>query len=449
MSPRSWPDGDDPIAVELRRAFDEAQLRGPDDMMLRRGWASIVSRPTWRRPRGWRWFAGGMASTAAVAAACAALLWPRAAETPSARDRATIAALVTPVSGDGTMAAPGPEGRHVTLDGGVEARLEGSSVMRIDLGDPRVEEGAVRFSVPQRRPGHPFVVRAQKYKVVVLGTKFGVAVRGDKQVDVDVSDGEVEVWSDVRVARLVRGDSWHSTPAEAPAAAEPAPAVAPEPEPAPAVVVAPEPELVVAQEVSTHNAARRHAARGSSRTVATAAPAEAAAPAAVRTGPGAENAAYEIGKVLSERGQPASAVAAWRRYRADYPNGILRVEADVSIIETLARAGNTEDALAEATDFLRRRPDSERRGEIARVAGALYRARGDCRQAVGAYQVALSATRSRDVAEAAGFHRAACLVRLGDAAGIDAARAYIRSHPDGRFKKQAAALVEQGLPANH
>ena len=143
-------------------------------------------------------------------------------------------------------------------------------------------------------------------------------------------------------------------------------------------------------------------------------------------------------------------MAAWRRYRADYPNGILRVEADVSIIETLARAGETDDALAEATDFLRRRPDSERRGEIARVAGDLYRARGDCRQAVGAYQVALSATRARDVAEAAGFPPR----RLPGAAGrrqrASTRRArYLRSHPDGRFKKQAAALVEQGVPANH
>jgi len=88
----------------------------------------------------------------------------------------------------------------------------------------------------------------------------------------------------------------------------------------------------------------------------------------------------------------------------------------------------------------------------ARLVSALLfgsRARGDYRQAVAAYQIALSATRSRDVAEAAGFHRAACLVRLGDATGVDAARAYLRSHPDGRFKKQAAALVEQGVPANH
>ena len=140
-------------------------------------------------------------------------------------------------------------------------------------------------------------------------------------------------------------------------------------------------------------------------------------------------------------------MAAWRRYRSDYPNGILRVEADVSIIETLAHAGESDDALTEATDFLRRRPDSERRGEIARVAGDLYRARGDCRHAVGAYQVALSASRARDVTEAASFYRAACLVRVGDGGGVDALRGYLRSYPDGRFKRQATELVEQTTAA--
>src|SRR4029077_10101469 len=87
-----------------------------------------------------------------------------------------------------------------------------------------------------------------------------------------------------------------------------------------------------------------------------------------------------------------------------------RVEADVSIIETLAKTGESDDALTEATDFLRRRPDSERRGEIARVTGDLYRARGDCRHAVGAYQVALSASRAREVTEAAGVYREASRV---------------------------------------
>ena len=78
--------------------------------------------------------------------------------------------------------------------------------MRIEGSDPRVEGGAVRFKVPHRRPGHPFVVRAERYRVVVIGTKFGVAVNGDRRVDVDVDEGVVEVWNnDVRLARLEPG----------------------------------------------------------------------------------------------------------------------------------------------------------------------------------------------------------------------------------------------------
>jgi len=166
---------------------------------------------------------------------------------------------------------------------------------------------------------------------------------------------------------------------------------------------------------------------------------------ALKTGPVAENAAYEVGKVLNEKmDQPEGAVAAWRRYRLDYPDGILRVEADVSIIETLVRAGSADEALGEANDFLRRRPDSERRAEIARLAGDLYRARGDCRRAVAAYQIVLGASRPRDIVEVANFHRAACLVRLGDAGGGDAVRAYLRAYPSGRFRSEAAALAVDG-----
>ena len=89
MSNRVWPDGDDPVAAELRRALDEAQQRIPDDVTLRRGWAAIGNPSTTGR-RGARlpWFAGGVASTAALALACAAWLWPRVVETPPSPDRA-------------------------------------------------------------------------------------------------------------------------------------------------------------------------------------------------------------------------------------------------------------------------------------------------------------------------------------------------------------------------
>ena len=79
------------------------------------------------------------------------------------------------------------------------------------LQDPRVEGGEVRFSVPRRTPGHPFVVRAERYRVVVIGTRFGVAVDDHRNVAVNVREGVVEVWGgETRLARLVPGDSWRS-----------------------------------------------------------------------------------------------------------------------------------------------------------------------------------------------------------------------------------------------
>ena len=118
--------------------------------------------------------------------------------------------------------SPIPSGaRRLTLEGGVEAVLGRASVMRLEDGAPRIERGEVRFSVPHRQPGHPFVVRAEGYRVVVVGTRFGISVAGKtdgkldpkadakadvktdenaeakteaKAVGVDVDEGIVEVW---------------------------------------------------------------------------------------------------------------------------------------------------------------------------------------------------------------------------------------------------------------
>ena len=164
-----WPESNDPELRELSRALSEARLRGPDDMTLRRGWtaiAGLVTRPGVAASRGRRWsyFAGGIATTTALGLAAAALLWPRAVEMPVATKPAT------------RIVAPEPGTRRLTLDGGVEAKLSSASVMRLEGGAPRVEGGEVRFSVPRRPAGNPFVVRVAHYRVVVLGTRFGVAL---------------------------------------------------------------------------------------------------------------------------------------------------------------------------------------------------------------------------------------------------------------------------------
>lgn len=476
MTQRHWPEGSDRVSTELRRALDQAALRGPDDMTLRRGWAAVANPPQPESPHRSFWFAGGVASTAVLGIVAAVWLWPRAAErAPSARSRVVAHA----------ESVAGPGARHLTLEGGVETIIGRSGVMRIDDGAPRVEAGEVRFSVPHRQPGHPFVVRAEGYRVVVVGTRFGISVQ-DAGVLVDVEEGIVEVWESATqrpLARLTPGESWQSPPREAsndttttaapkadsnvppsPAAGSVSPAAAPVASTTPAPAAAP--SFAVPSFIA-------HPRHGHHRSVALASPGDSGPPAASDardpalaaraavaagdapralqlyralaaqgTGPGAENAAYEVGKVLNEKmGQPAAAVSAWRRYRATYPDGILRVEADVSIIETLARSGDADGALVEANEFLRRRPDSERRAEIARLAGDLYRSRGDCRHAVGMYQVAAGASRPRDAVEAAAFHRAECLSTLGDSGAAEAARGYLRSYPSGRFRTEAEALA--------
>ena len=406
-----------------------------------------------------------MATTATLAATCAVWLWPRTIAMPEQHPQA----LAPKGTASTELVSPEPEVRTLTLEGGVVARVRASSVMRIEGNDPRVEQGEVRFSVPHRAPGRPFVVHADRSRVIVVGTKFGVAVRPANDttpaagVDVDVDEGVVEVWDDVRLARLEPGERWHGAVTTT---VTPAPV-------APAAVESPAEAIEPARRAS----ASRRTGRATARVVAMTAtptgigrsassdvaPTETAAARAAlaagdnaralqlyravaqKTGPAAENASYEIGKLLNERmGQPANAVAAWRRYRSDYPEGMLRVEADVSIVETLARSGETDEALAEAVDFLRHHPDSERRAEIARLAGDLYRARGDYRRAVTAYDKALGASRAREITEAATFHRASCLVRLGDAAGPDAVGLYLRGFPSGKFRSDATALLATG-----
>jgi outer membrane protein assembly factor BamD (BamD/ComL family) len=159
-------------------------------------------------------------------------------------------------------------------------------------------------------------------------------------------------------------------------------------------------------------------------------------------GPLAEIAQYEIGVIEDEDlRNPRQAVATWDRYRARYPGGLLRTEADLSVIEALSRVGEQGRALAEARDFLQRHPSSERRSEVARLAGDLTRERGDCAGAVALYDQALSSRPATDDADDASFHRATCLARAGDPRGSAGLREYLKRFPLGRHAGQAQRLL--------
>src|SRR5450432_2047398 len=166
---------------------------------------------------------------------------------------------------------------------------------------------------------------------------------------------------------------------------------------------------------------------------------------ALRGGAAGEHAEYEIGGILRDSlHQPREAVSAWRSYREQHPRGLLRIEADISVIETLVSMGDTSAAISEASEFIRRYPDSERSAEIARLAGDLLRERGEYVEAIHAYDIALGSAHSRrDIADSASFHRSLCVHRGDEARGLESLRAYIATFPGGRFHGEAVRIVDR------
>jgi hypothetical protein len=307
--------------------------------------------------------------------------------------------------------------------------------------------------VPHQAPGTTFVVVVGSYRVVVVGTKF--RVHNGARVRVDVDEGIVEVWRETaRLARLTVGQSWTGEAAPSVAMVEPAAHVraatvprsrlrgrkrySPVVAQVAAPVVAAPAEKILAPLVLPEADAEQALAAGDVRRGL-----ELYGEILTRGGPAAENAAYEIGKILRDRlHQPEAAVAAWRRYRSANANGILRVEADVSIIETLMRLGDNEGALTETTRFLHDHPDSERRDEIARIAGDLQRAAGDCRSAIRSYELAWQTSRRADLIDRASFGRAECMRTVGASAAVDALRQYLDRFPAGLFRVDAVRLLD-------
>jgi outer membrane protein assembly factor BamD (BamD/ComL family) len=159
-------------------------------------------------------------------------------------------------------------------------------------------------------------------------------------------------------------------------------------------------------------------------------------------GPQAEVALYEMAVIQGEDLHDwRQALDTWGRYRQQHPAGLLRPEADISVIEALTRLGDQPRALAEARAFLDRHPASERRAEVARIAGDIQRRRGDCRAAIAFYDLAARARQSTPDVDDATFHRAACLAWLGDGRAQAAARDYLSRFPFGRHAAEVQRLL--------
>lgn len=400
----------DPVEKWLGDALEAAQKRTGDEVARRRVWARIEDLPlnAGAPARRSRSFLIPVMTGGLVAVGVVALLWlvPRpgqvAQPTPNPGIPTLPAPSPTPAETMAVKAKPirtGSQKAKVALPGGAAVELDANSVLGWDAQRrPQVESGHARFEVAHQAPGNHFAVAAGPYVISVVGTKFHVGV-AEGRVSVEVEEGVVEVSRGDRTVRLTEGDSWAGPMrGPAPSAAEhrssvnriarrPSHGTGASPEPvAPAPSFAPAPvanDPVMAPPLAQSPMAAKPAVTASA-VPASAELKEARAAlndgrsedaldifsrCAKGTGPAAENAAYEMGRVLRDRlHRPKAAVAAWNQYRTRFPHGLLRAETDLSILETLASLGENKAALAEAEAFLARYPRSERREEVSKLA---------------------------------------------------------------------------------
>ncbi|HEX7598398.1 MAG TPA: FecR domain-containing protein [Polyangia bacterium] len=389
----------DNTEVFLDGALGAARQRTGDEVARRRVWARIEDLPLRQAlpVRRGRSFALPALTGALVAVGVVAVLWlvpaTRPGHSPDSANQAgsglATASQTEPVvirtgpsdqSATPVVTGPGQKAR-VALNGAA-VELDANSVLSFDLEHrPLVERGHARFAVPHQAPGTHFAVSAGPYIVTVVGTKFHVGVTDDR-VSVDVEEGVVEVSRGARSVRLEKGDSWAG-----PVRGLGSSAVDHRSSPASL-----RPASLVGRASSSSAADKSPASVAADRSPASVELREARAElgqghseealailtrCAKGTGPAAENAAYEMGRVLRDRlHRPREAIAAWAQYRARFPGGLLRAETDLSLLETLASLGEKSRALTEADAFLARYPNSERRAEVAKLAARLRGAAG-------------------------------------------------------------------------
>jgi hypothetical protein len=337
-----------------------------------------------------------------------------------------------------------PTGRVKLVDEGwamVPADTEASGRKWVGHTEIALAKGSIELHVLPRAAGHELAVSAGGYRFVVVGTTFTVS-RTETRLHLRVNEGRVEVWRGRRrLATVGAGEQW----------SVPSARFAP-PQPGAARVQAPPSSMVAVREPRMPATPVPTASRlPATNAVAAAAPTPASpvAPAlpdpepaaqavaaarrdcgaivgrnpteamgcyrqqAAQGGLAGEAARYEMARLWRDTfHDPARALAAFKEQRAQFPRGVLAIEADLSIIELLPRLDRHAEALAESERFLKEHPNAERRGEIRLLRGNIYReALRDFEHAEREYhEGAESRGRAGDECR---FLRAVCLEALG------------------------------------
>jgi tetratricopeptide (TPR) repeat protein len=218
--------------------------------------------------------------------------------------------------------------------------------------------GAIELEVAHQDEHHNFQVEGGRYRFQVAGARFRL-VRSDARAELEVHEGTVAVLSDQGVvARVGRGQRWASSDRGAGAAARAAAGAPPADEPATAPIREPGNDecLALARDGRTRPALDcfGRVAEGS--------------------GLSAEQALLELARLRRDvLGDRAGAVAALEQHRTRFPRGVLRTEAELSLLELLPELGRHAEALAESDRLLATAAGRERAAEVRFVRGNIYR----------------------------------------------------------------------------
>lgn len=305
------------------------------------------------------------------------------------------------------------------------------------------DRGRLDVAVAAQPPERPFVVKAQDYEFVVLGTRFSVNVVGS-QVDLAVTEGRVAVQTAAKRLRIVAaGDHWSSrdeSPVIDSTAVEP-PAVPSSRNPLPS----PEPksvgsaaQLAAPNDPATCRDLLRDGIPGKAETCYSA--------IAAGSGLSAEMALYEVARLRRDvLADPNGALLALDEYESRFASGTLAPEVRMARVDLLARLGRSEQALQASGRLLESPLGRSRAVELRLLRGNLLRDKQhDCTAAIAEYQHIERDPGPRG--DQAQWSHARCLEQLGR---IDEAIQIYRSYlgrPDAQQAERARARLQELRP---
>jgi hypothetical protein len=136
---------------------------------------------------------------------------------------------------------------------------------------------------------------------------------------------------------------------------------------------------------------------------------------------------------LRRQRQPEAALLLLQKYYQQFPQGVLRSEADVAFVEALLALSRE----AQALEFLQGHPPAS--GPLRLLRGELLAAANRCPEAVVILEQCLQ---EPGLVERSLIGRARCRAQLGEAAGSRAdLERYLKEFPDGKFAREAAAAL--------